>query len=127
PANAPGFSLCPAPAGQTLRFLGYATGLGQLAYEPLAAVNANAGRGFFTRALLAGLRGGARDETGAVTSVGLATYVQKSVEDLTKDTPVRQKVQVIGDYVPAIVFRQATGERPKRTVVLRFPPSFTSS
>lgn len=121
PANAPGLTECSEPAGQTLRFLGYATGLGELAAEAGGALNPDNGRGFFTRALLAGLRGAARDDNGSVTSSGLATYVRKSVEELTRKTPVQQRVQVVGDLALPIVFRQAAPPRPMRKVRLRLP------
>ena len=127
PAIAPPFNLCAAPYGQTLSLVGYATGLGGVAYEPLQVPNPNIGRGYFTRALLAGLGGGAPDPlaAGAVTSRSLGPYVRDLVSEMTKSQKVRQEVQVRSESTRLILFRPAPADgavaRPKRAVTICFP------
>ncbi len=135
PANAPPFTVCAVPEHKgTLRFMGYATRLGELAYEPAGAPQpADSGRGYFTKAVLDGLRGAAAERaTGAITGASLATYVQQVVEEVTRTVaPYPQRGEMIADVARQIVFRTgaeiaagtpAQPARPSLNVTLRFPP-----
>jgi hypothetical protein len=102
--------------------LGFATELGQLAYEPGGGSDADSMRGYFTHALMDGLRGGAADqETGEITTDTLAEYVMTSVEWQLKGQSFQQAPSIDGTLRPPIVLRPAgVGKLPKmaRTVTL---------
>jgi uncharacterized caspase-like protein len=133
-AAAPGgppFNVCDRPRGPTSRLLAFAAGIGEDAYEPTQPpADPDAARGFFTRALLDALRGGASDPTtGLVTAGRLATYVQESVDALSRDAPERQRVEIVttlpAELVLARIAARGDGERPKRRVTITFRPGDT--
>jgi hypothetical protein len=76
--------------GQVFTFVGYATYFGDLAHEPTPTeqMTPDEQRGYFTRALLEGLKGGAPiNKAGMIDSSTLSVYVKKRVEELTKNKP----------------------------------------
>src|SRR5262249_52085496 len=63
-------------------------------------------RGYFTQALLEGLKGAAADaNNGVIDSNTLAAYVKQRVLDLTKDRPYPQKPTMDADPAEPIIFR----------------------
>jgi len=131
-AIAPPFNVCFKPYGKTVPLLGYATALGGTAYEPRRVPNPNEGRGYFTRALLAGLNGDAPDSlaSGAVTSRSLGPYLRDLVTKMTEKETVPQDVQVKTETTRVIVFRPAPQgaappARPKRKTVIAFPGGYS--
>jgi hypothetical protein len=128
PGMLPPFNLCQTPYGRTTRVLGYATGFGELAFEPLEAEHPDEQRGFFTKALLEGLRGAAAvdPDLGGITSETLAVYVTKAVEEMTKDQPVRQRAQILVEAGNPILLRAtAVQQRPRWTVTIALPAGFS--
>ncbi len=130
PASAPPFSVCAVPSFTgTVRFTGYAARLGELALEQ-ASPDPNLARGYFTRALLEGLHGGAADAaSGEVTAASLATYVAQAVEEQTRAVaPYPQRGELLVDGGQPIVLRPAVaGHRPQVThrAAIQFPAGFT--
>jgi uncharacterized caspase-like protein len=124
PASRPPFTRCEKTKGETVRIIGYATGLGDFAYEPAAAQAADSGRGYFTKALLEGLKGAARAQDGSVTAASLAAYVRRAVIEMTQTLEVPQRAQFPGDLAQPVVLCPAAGPRPKRRVSIRFPTGF---
>jgi hypothetical protein len=116
--------------GRVSKLLGFAAGFGDLAFEPGAAADLDdpdTGRGYFTRALLEGLRGKAVDKpTRQINSVSLAKYVGPRVLELTATMkPGPQQPQTVGvDPAFPIVFVEAVPV-PKYPVVITFPSGFT--
>jgi hypothetical protein len=127
PANGPPFTPIGQPIG--LRsFTGYASRLGDAAWEPIATADRDAARGYFTRALLAGLKGGAIDpDRGVVTSTTLAQYVAQAVEAATQGVvPYPQKAEHKLDIDAPILFTSAS--RPiSRRVTIGFPAGFAGA
>jgi hypothetical protein len=119
---------------QTVGFTGYATGLGGVAFEPIDpwqpadAADRDRARGYFTRVLLDGLRGGTLGQrTGSISSTALAEYVQSEVEKLTRDVaPFPQEAEFRTPSQP-IVFSVAPSEPTRRRVTIRFPAGFTGT
>jgi uncharacterized caspase-like protein len=112
--NAPLGDVCPPwtlverDNGHVLSILGCATYFGDLAYEPLDAEPGEPDklRGYFTQALLEGLKEEAADtKTGVIDSNTLAAYVKLRVLDLTKDRPYPQKPTMDADPAEPIIFR----------------------
>ncbi|MER5259529.1 MULTISPECIES: hypothetical protein [unclassified Streptomyces] len=101
-------------------FVGFATSLGDPAYEEQHA-DPDRARGHFTTALLDGLRGGAT-RNGAITSDSLSDYVVRHVEDRTQTMLVPQQPRFIKGSAPMIF----AGELAPQTypVTLRFPDGF---
>ena len=90
-------------AGATRIFLGYATEFLDKSYE--AEVLTGDGeplvRGHFTRALLAGLRGGAARPAGGVTAESLKKYVELETPRIALDAGHQQK-PVVTNGLPAV-------------------------
>ena len=127
PGTLPPFNLCQQPFGRMTRVVGYATGLAELAYEPLTADQPDEQRGFFTRAVLEGLGGkaGVDEARGGITSDTLAVFVRKRVADLTKKQTVPQQAQIIGEAGNPILLRATqVQERPKWDVTINLPGDF---
>lgn len=127
PGTLPPFNLCQKPFGRTTRVVGYATGLAELAYEPLEAESPDEQRGFFTKALLDGLAGAAAVDPnhGGITSETLAVYVSKAVEEMTKEQLVPQRAQILVEAGNPILLRPiAVQQRPKWTVTITLPAGF---
>jgi uncharacterized caspase-like protein len=121
PGAFPPFSQCPRPYGRTTTAVGFATALAELAYEPNPANNPDDQRGYFTKAVLEGLRGGAAvdPQLGGITTETLGVYVRKTVEELTQD---QQHAQILVEAGNPIVLRSAAAPaRPrwKITIALR--------
>jgi hypothetical protein len=98
--------------------VGFAAELGESGYEPDDEKGADTLRGYFTRALMDGLRGGAADrETGEISTDTLAEYVVTSVEWQLKGLPFNQNPRITGELGrPPIVLRAAElGPLPPRT------------
>ena len=96
--------------GQVLKVIGCATYFGDLAFEPTAeeAARPDEQRGYFTRALLEGLRGNApRNEQGFIDSNTLGQYVKRRVGELTAHRPHKQVPTIEADVGNPIVFGKA--------------------
>jgi hypothetical protein len=112
--------------GAERRFVGYATQMHQLAGEPEPVVADSAGkdgRGFFTRALLEGLRGKAVDHvTGNVFSSGLQAYVPQRVRELASEFDYHQSadLEVAGGELIL-----CTVEVDAYPIEIEFPPGWT--
>jgi hypothetical protein len=113
--------------GRVTKFLGFAAGFGDLAWEPSEdeIQNPDDARGHFTRALLEGLRGQAVDRpTGQINSISLPKYVVQRVKKLTETKmPAPQEPQSIADPGFPIVFVEAV-PRPMYRVTITFPAGF---
>jgi hypothetical protein len=125
PANGPPFTQSGAPIGVSA-FTGYASRLGDVAWEPVAMGDRDRARGYYTKALLAGLRGGAVDpDHGVVTSTTLAQFVDQAVEAATRGVVVYpQKAEHKLDPAHPILFGGA-GQPATHRATIRFPASFT--
>lgn len=113
---------CPVPRAETHITVGYATALGDPAYEQNDdAIPADDRRGFFTTALMEALDGdsGAADAAGDVTVASLSGWLRKRVEALTRGRPVPQRVEMNTPSVPIVLRRGVS--RPRHRVVIRFP------
>jgi hypothetical protein len=118
--------------GQVATVIGFATGFGNLAYEPTPAEESDPDqtRGFFTKALIEGLKGNAADmRTGAITSETLSKYLRQRVIDLTSSKPTPQEPSVYANVASPIVFRPAAAAAsiPKWDVTINFPPWYTGN
>ena len=92
-----GFAL-PGSGGR--KFLGYATEFKEAAYEaanPDENIPDNLKRGHFTRALLAGLNGGAKDDRGNISVALLKSYIEVQTREIAKENGQRQKAIVLTD------------------------------
>lgn len=122
PSGGPPFDRVTTGRSPVYWTLGFATELGELAYEPGEGADADAMRGYFTAALMDGLRGGAADqETGEIRTDTLAEYVMTSVEWKLKGRPFQQTPTMDGTSWPPLVLRPADrGKLPKqeRTITL---------
>jgi uncharacterized caspase-like protein len=95
--------------GKVTTAFGCATFFGDIALEP-AALGVHAPddlRGYFTQALLEGLRGQGVSAAGTIDTNGLAQYVRPRVKDLTKGRRYPQIPTMDADPAEPIVFRQA--------------------
>jgi hypothetical protein len=114
----------PEHYGSSQLLMAFATAYADLAFEQL-----DLARGYFTTALIDGLRGGAADpETGEIRADALSAYVIDAVQALTAGTPYEQEPDVQGDLGRPMVLRPAdlgTLPRKRRTVTLRFPDGYT--
>ncbi|GAA2803079.1 hypothetical protein GCM10010441_29760 [Kitasatospora paracochleata] len=120
------FSRYGRPAAQVFALVGYAAGPGDPAYEQVEAdVSPDDRRGYFTQALLDGLRAAPADPAlGAITSTTLAPYVQTVVEEATRHKPVPQQVEMPSDPGhPIILATPRPGHN--HTVTIRFPASWS--
>jgi hypothetical protein len=131
PPAAPPFNICQIPmAAGTVRFIGYASRLGEVAWEPISPADRDQARGYFTSALLDGLGGAAADrQTGEVTAASLAQYVQSAVEEATAGMgPFPQRGEMRGDLAARLVLRSSgAADAPRRRVSIAFPAGFTGS
>lgn len=112
-------------SGESLNVLGFATALGSQAFESTADPDAQ--RGYFTEALLEGLRGRARNPDGHVDTKSLEAYVVPRLQELTRDKPnvETQKARMPGDSF-VLVPRDRLPGPYLQTVTLRFaeaPPT----
>lgn len=123
PGTGPPMASCQQPYGATNPALGFATTYGESAFEPTDVTRPDDGRGYFTRALLDGLTGGAQDLTGRIDTLSLAAYVAASVKAQTSDRPFTQRPTMPIDAANPIVFRMPGGQLPRhrRTVTVHFP------
>ncbi|MFD9908912.1 caspase domain-containing protein [Streptomyces sp. NPDC059063] len=106
--------------------VGYATSLGDPAYEQQAP-DPDRARGHFTTALLEGLRGaggGTVTSEGKVTSDSLADYVRHHVLDRTHQSLVPQEARFLRETSTPIVFAEGLQGIGSYPVTLRFPDGF---
>jgi hypothetical protein len=123
PAYGPTWTRSPRSMGDVITVTAFAAQYGTVAYEPatLDEIDPDDRRGFFTQAVLEGLRGEAADpDTRVVDSNTLAKYVRQRVVHLTKDKPHAQVPKLLADPATPIVFCRVS-EIPVHAVVLRFP------
>jgi hypothetical protein len=130
PPAAPPFNVCQFPSFVgTVRFVGYASRLGEVAWEPTDTAERDKARGYFTAALVDGLNGAAAErDTGEVTAASLAQYVQTAVETATAGIgPFPQRGELRGDLATRLVLRGGGGHAaPQRQVRIAFPAGFTA-
>lgn len=81
-------------AGATRRFIAYATEYQNPAYEAAVGEDRNVVRGYFTRALLSALRGGAAMPDAGVPASELKKYLELHTPRLAEEKGQRQKPQV---------------------------------
>jgi len=126
PGTGPPMSRCPEPYGATNCATGFATTYATSAYEPTDIQDLDQARGYFTRALLDGLTGGAAGQSGEITTLTLADYIAASVKAQTEGKPFKQQPSMPLDGARPIVFRAAgtPTRRHTRTVTLKFPEGF---
>jgi hypothetical protein len=112
--------------GPVSAVLGFATEFGELAYEPTAeeVPNADEARGYFTKALLEGLQGGAA-EHGWVNSASLEKFVRDRVPQLTAKKKPPQEAPFIVQVKEPIRFCRA--EEPSWLITIEFPDGFTGT
>ena len=131
PPAAPPFNVCQFPSFVgTVRFVGYASRLGEVAWEPTATAERDSARGYFTAALIDGLNGAAAErDTGEVTAASLAQYVQNAVEVATAGIgPYPQRGELRGDLATRLVLRVGGPHRtPQRQVRITFPAGLVTS
>jgi Caspase domain len=98
----PPYNPRPSPAGSPVRvFIAYAADHGNASFEATAAgAPAPDVRGHFTRALLAGLWGGAADPGGGVSSTKLKQYLEAETVSIASAAQHQQKPEVL-DGLPA--------------------------
>ena len=127
PANEVPFTACDttSPRG-TAAFTAYATRLGDKAWEGRDAADRDRARGYFTRALLDGLRGGAADPSGAVTSPALGEYIETALAEMTRGSPFAQDAEPHHRPGSALVFG---GDRARvlHRATVHFPAGFTEA
>ena len=121
----PPFNLGGARYGNVKTFVGFATGFGDLAYEPSAEdqTDPDSTRGYFTKALLEGLSWAVDTANNEINSTSVAKYVRSRVEDLTRSKRKPQTPVMSADPANPIVFKM--GEGPAlRNINIRFPSGF---
>jgi hypothetical protein len=121
PVAGPPFMPNPKTYGFVVSALGYATQYNRPAYEP----EDTSSRGFYTRALLDGLRGDAEDPTcpGEINSTSLQLYLSARVTAMTKGKKYPQVPTMRADPAAKIVFRQGA-KRTLHQVTIVFPQNF---
>ncbi|HMJ01187.1 MAG TPA: caspase family protein [Gaiellaceae bacterium] len=127
PGMGPPWAACPNPYGPTRFALGFATTFATSAFEPRDVTNLDAARGYYTKALLDGLGGGAADPAGQIDSTNLATYVRLSVQALTETKRFGQRPTMVADPGDPVIFRPPGGPapaRPRRNAVITFPKGY---
>jgi uncharacterized caspase-like protein len=122
PGAGPGLEECPAPwkGRSTTWVIGFGSILGNPTYESPAAGADDQARGYFTKALLAGLSGSApRDESGRITASKLSGFVRTVVADQTKGQQYPQQAQIYGPLADDITFGTTLApSKHKVTIVL---------
>jgi hypothetical protein len=115
--------------GRVEIFLGYATLLGDAAYEPTEGADPNQARSCFTQALLEGLGGAAPDpRTGEINTATLAAYIRERVIDITSDKRYRQIPEFPTDPGRPIILRPATAPVvAQHTITIVFPAGFSGT
>jgi hypothetical protein len=114
---------CPAPwNGKSSTYvIGFGSTLGNPTYELPVAGDDDDARGYFTGALLEGLRGAAsRDESGALTAATLSAYVRTVVAERTRERRFPQEAQIVGPLTDDVRFG-TTLAPPKRVVRIALP------
>jgi hypothetical protein len=131
PINGPDWTEVVGNNGELLTLRGYATYFGELAFEEQEPVaDPNQLRGYFTKALLEGLRKAINPATHQLDSVYLAQVVTDRVQELTAKLPKPQKPFFVPEPVsPNIVFKtdiskKTIAEALTQEVRLIFPASF---
>jgi hypothetical protein len=110
--------------GPVVSALGFAAQYRNVAYEP--AEPDDAGRGFYTRALLEGLEGAAVDPNsvnGEINSTSLQNYLRARVQQLTVGKRNPQTPAMYADPAAPIILRKGAAA-PRYNVQLLFPPPF---
>lgn len=111
-------------------FLGFATQLGDAAYEPTDGASADQARSYFTQALLEGLKGSAADAvTGEINTVTLTNYTTGRVKALTADKRYPQVPKMQVDPARPIVFRSGNPGallpgKPRHQITIDLPRRF---
>jgi hypothetical protein len=130
-ASGPDFDESPQLGVRVLSLIGYATTAGDLAFEESKRydpeVPEDERRGYFSRALIDGLKGNAIDaKTGFVTDLSLRNYVRRQVRERTKNRPAHQMqtIEMNPNAEPPITFGEKR-EVPHYLVVIRFPPELS--
>jgi hypothetical protein len=115
----------PGEIGRTVSLIGYATAPGKLAFEETdVAIPPDKRRGYFSQALIDGLRGGATDPSlGYVTSWTLAGHVSRLVSQLTDDQTVSMPVEPY----PLLRFGPRRTQPSAGTAAAEAPPRQTGS
>jgi uncharacterized caspase-like protein len=112
--------------------IGYATAYGDVAREPVGPVeDPDAQRGFFTRALLDGLRNGVGAADGSVDVASLERHMRNHVESATNGSSRRQSTRFVVESDEPVILRAPDPTRAAvppvaHKVVLRFqqdPPA----
>lgn len=127
PGMGPPWGICQNPYGPTRFVLGFATTFATSAFEPRDVTNLDAARGYYTKALLDGLCGGAADRAGQIDSTNLAAYVRLSVRALTAEKRFGQWPTMVADPGDPVMFRppgRPAPSRPQRNVMIRFPKDY---
>jgi hypothetical protein len=123
------FARCSRPAAQVFALVGYAAGPGDPAYERVEdGVPPDERRGYFTTALLEGLRGAAAEDPkapGAITSTTLAGYVADAVAEATKDKAVPQSLEMPSDPGHPIILAKVRAA-PTFWVTITFPAGWSA-
>jgi Caspase domain len=133
PASGPPFDFTKTPCPQVFSLAGYACGPGDPAYEERererereAQVPPDERRGYFTRALLKGLRGAAPIDPieRVITSSTLAPYVGFAVMHATRGKSIPQHVTMPSSDLTHPICFNAPSVIPTNKVTIRFPQAF---
>lgn len=133
PINGPDWTEVAGNNGELLTLRGFATYFGELAFEQQEQIaDPDQLRGYFTKALLEGLRDaqGVDSEGRTIDSDSLARFVTQRVQELTVNLPKPQKpFFVLEPAIPRIVFKKnipvkTIDEVLTHTVCLIFPANF---
>lgn len=122
--HGPPWNLCTEAYGAANTGLGLGTTFGSPAFEPKEGDD---GHGYFTQALIDGLRGGAADPlTGKITTTSLGEYVARAVPVLTENKRYPQVPTMPFDIAKPIVLRPPIGALApiRRRVTIEFPAGY---
>jgi hypothetical protein len=114
--------------GQCSYYVGWATEYGGLAHETID--EADLARGYFTRAIIDGLHGGAaRRETGEITFSSLYEYAMTSVEYQLKGLDLDQTPEFEGPRSDPVLRPASLGPLPRKTrrMTLHLPPGISGT
>lgn len=128
PSRVPFSSSATGPPATVFSLAGYASAPGNPAYEEKeAAIPPQERRGYFTKALLRGLRDAARvDPTvGAITGATLAPYVKTAVAEMTRRKRVPQEIKMPSSDLAYTICFGSPNDVLTSDVRILFPPSFT--